>query len=155
MTDTLERREAKWRYVLNTARAPMSTRDDMRTALTLIATAAERELALSLPAREVRGVRKALPIEARHAPGCEHSRAPLWLCDCPRPIILATTPAPREKLEADLVEAVKALDAAIECELALIGHLEEATGPRPGLAAYYKEFAERHRATLNRLSGEG
>lgn len=66
---------------------------------------------------------------------------------------LTTTPAPREKLEADLVEAKETLDAAIDCEVALIGHLTE-TG-RPTLAAYYREFADKHRATLNRLSGEG
>lgn len=53
--------------------------------------------------------RPALPMEAVHAPDCEHPRAPIWMCKCPRPVLAATPPAPNDDLRA-AVEAVIALD---------------------------------------------
>jgi hypothetical protein len=38
--------------------------------------------------------RPALPVEAVHAPDCEHPRAPIWMCKCPRPVFAATSKAP-------------------------------------------------------------
>lgn len=36
--------------------------------------------------------RPAMPVEAVHLVGCEHSTAPTWLCSCPRPIYREPNP---------------------------------------------------------------
>jgi hypothetical protein len=40
-----------------------------------------------LPAEDVAGF--VAPRDAEHLPGCEHTTAPFWLCDCPRPKLAA------------------------------------------------------------------
>lgn len=169
-TDTLERREAinKLRRVRDNLTPGAIERADLDGMAFDIDAAI---LALSLPAREVSGELEAkrqfarflvthskamVNAPATNEPGMRIIGFKVDLDDfranpthypiaCLKALVdlaLATTPAPREKLEADLVEAKKALRAILDAPM--IDH------SRPERSAYGIA-----RATLNRLSGEG